>query len=180
MIPTKRLSLVPALPAFLRAESAGRQALAEALDVGVPESWPPDLYDEQARTFVLERLDANPSEAGWWHYYIVENEPVPTLVGIAGFKGPPRDDGTVEVGYSIVPERRRQGIATEAVGALLARAFESPDVRRVVAETYPTLDGSMGVIKSLGFQPAAGATEPGVVRFELARPAAPTTEPEVT
>jgi RimJ/RimL family protein N-acetyltransferase len=172
VIPTKRLSLVPARLDTVRSEAAGRDALADELEVGVPESWPPELYDERARSFVMGRLEAAPSESGWWHYYVIQNEPVPTLVGIAGFKGPADIEGTVEMGYSIVPERQRLGIASEAVGALIDWAFETSAVRRIVAETYPTLGASIRVLEKLGFRLVHGGSEPGVVRYGLDRPPA--------
>ena len=161
-----------ARPAIVRADLEGRAALAEALGVGVPDSWPPELYDDDARAFALARLEAAPEEFGWWHHYVVETDPVPTLAGIAGFKGPPDADGVVEVGYSILPERRRRGLATEAVGALVAKAFATDGVRSVVAETYPGLEASIGVLEKLGFEKAGAGSEPGVVRYRLQRPVA--------
>ena len=167
MIPTQRLNLVIARPAIARADLAGPGALAEELGVGVPDSWPPELYDDDARAFALARLESFPEEVGWWHFYVVECEPMPTLAGIVGYKGPPDGAGTVEVGYSILPERRGRGLAEEAVQALIDRAFERPDVQRVVAETLPALTASIRVLEKLGFVPAGAASEPGAIRFVL-------------
>ncbi len=134
--------------------------------MGVPDSWPPALYDDSARAFALSRLEAHPEEIGWWHFYVVECEPVPTLAGLVGFKGPPRD-GMVEVGYSILPQRQGRGLAEEAIRALIVRAFEHPEVNRVVAETLPDLAPSLRVLEKLGFAPAGAGSEPGVLRFVL-------------
>ncbi len=167
LIPTKRLNLVIARPAIARADLAGPMALAEELGVGVPASWPPELYDDDARAFALARLESAPEEIGWWHFYVVECEPMPTLAGIVGYKGPPDAEGTVEVGYSILPERRGRGLAEEAVQALIDRAFERPDVKRVVAETLPGLAPSIRVLEKLGFEPTGAGSEAGVLRFVL-------------
>lgn len=43
----------------------------------------------------------------------------------------------VEIGYSIMPESRAQGFATELVQALVSRAFSRPTVDRVIADTTP-------------------------------------------
>jgi [ribosomal protein S5]-alanine N-acetyltransferase len=66
------------------------------------------------------------------------------------------------------------------VGGLVARAFALPQVRRLIAETYPELTPSIGVLEKLGFAPAEEAgSEPGVVRYELPRSryAGPTAAP---
>ncbi|MGH7232685.1 MAG: GNAT family N-acetyltransferase [Nitrospiraceae bacterium] len=47
-------------------------------------------------------------------------------IGNGGFKGAPTADGTVELGYSILPEHQRHGCATEAVSTLVASAYSDP------------------------------------------------------
>jgi ribosomal-protein-alanine N-acetyltransferase len=75
----------------------------------------------------------------------------------------------VEVGYGIVRDQHRHGYASEAAGGLLARAFASPDVTRVTAETYPELVGSIGVLRRCGFRFIGEGSEPGVIRYEITR-----------
>ena len=91
------------------------------------------------------------------------------LVGTCGFKGPPTADGTVEIGYGILPEFRRHGYATEATQGLITHAFAHPEVARVIAETFPDLFPSIGVLRKIGFSYAGEGSEPGVVRYELRR-----------
>jgi len=50
-----------------------------------------------------------------------------TVVGDIGFMGPP-DDGSVEIGFSVIPDRRRLGYASEAAGRLVAWALEQPEI----------------------------------------------------
>ena len=167
MIRTARLDLLPATPALARADLAGREALAAALGVEVPGTWPPDLFDAPAIEYALKRLEADPRQAGWWYYYVVLRAEA-VLVGIVGYKGPPVD-GTVEIGYGVLAEHQRCGYATEASAALVARAFERPDVDRVVAETLPELAPSIGVMERLGFAFVGEGSEPGVIRYALER-----------
>lgn len=171
VLETERLELVPGTSTMLCADLAGPAALADALGVDVPASWPPDLYDEPAIRFMLNALDAQPDFAAWgFHYFVLrpgaEGANARTAVGVGGFKGPPVD-GTVEIGYSILPEFRRRGLATEAVRALLDRSFADPRVRRVVAETLPELRPSIGVLEKVGMRQIGPGSEPGVIRFEL-------------
>jgi RimJ/RimL family protein N-acetyltransferase len=171
MIVTERLELVPATVELTRAALEGDRALGAALRAFVPASWPPEFLDPPSLEFTLDRLAEGPEQSGWWLHFVVLADGVTrrTLVGSAGYRGPPSPDGTVEVGYGIVPEYQRQGYASETVRGLLAHAFAVPSVRRAVAETLPELTPSIGVLRKCGFRRVGDGSEPGVVRFELTR-----------
>jgi RimJ/RimL family protein N-acetyltransferase len=170
-IVTERLALVPATPALLEAALAGNARLASALHAVVPASWPHRFLDDQALRYVLARLEESSARSGWWLYFVVlpEATGTRTLIGSAGYKGPPTRDGSVEIGYGIVDDRQRRGYATEAARGLIARAFSFPEVGLVVAETLPELLPSIGVLRKCGFRDAGTGSEPGVIRFELDR-----------
>jgi len=74
------------------------------------------------------------------------------VVGDAGFMGPPGADETVEIGYSVVPDRRGRGYATEAVRSLVEWAFDQPDVIAVVAGCAPDNTPSIRLLERVGFQ----------------------------
>ena len=97
------------------------------------------------------------------------------MIGAGGFKGAPDAHGVVEVGYGIVTDHQRQGLATEAVDGWLRFAFGSPRVTMVVGQTLPSLAPSIGVLEKVGFRfvgaghdPHAPAVEE-VIRYELSR-----------
>lgn len=170
LLKTARLELVGCTPDLLRAEGEDRGRFAELLNARIPESWPPELYDDDARLWTLNALESAPQHAGWWMYYLVAGDgPDREVIGVVGYKGPPQADGTVEVGYGVLPEHRRRGLATEATQALIDRAFGFPGVTRVVAETYPHLAPSIGVMEKCGLAYAGEGSEEGVVRYELPR-----------
>lgn len=136
----------------------------------MPLSWPHEYLDAPALEYVLNRLESHPAEAGWWMYFVLlPDGPKRVLIGTAGYKGPP-EEGAVEIGYGIVRDHRRRGYASEAVAALLERAFAEKSVKQVIAETLPELVGSIGVLRKAGFSDAGAGSEPGVIRFALARP----------
>ena len=173
---TQRLVLLQATPDTLRAELVSRHALGEGLGADVPESWPPELYDADAIRWTLTWLGEHPENANWSLYYIAEapsrESSRPRLIGVAGYKGPPDESGVVEVGYGIVPERRRRGFASEAVRALVARAFGDARVKTVVAHTLPQLVASIGVLRTTGFSfdgPGNDPHEPTAIRYVLPR-----------
>jgi RimJ/RimL family protein N-acetyltransferase len=164
----------------LRAELESHAALAAELGADVPPSWPPELYDVDAVRYTLGWLDANPSDAAWGLYYLMEIPPAeegrpsarPLLVGVGGYKGAPDASGSVEIGYGVVPESRRRGYAREAVDGLLARAFADPRVARVLAHTLPELAPSIAVLHSAGFAFAGAGSdphEPTAVQYVLTR-----------
>jgi RimJ/RimL family protein N-acetyltransferase len=178
VIETARLRLLPATETHLRAELAGRDALAAAIGVAVPSGWPPDLYDEDAIRFMLNAGVEPPGSSPWGMYYLVrraDEAGVETVVGIAGFKGPPDADGIVEVGYGVVAEHQRLGYATEAVRGMTRFAFASPAVTAVIAHTLVHLTPSIGVLLKAGFTLAGPGHDPQappgeeVVRYEIRR-----------
>ncbi|HEU4632294.1 MAG TPA: GNAT family protein [Gemmatimonadaceae bacterium] len=169
---TARLDLVAATPTLLRAELSGADTLAAALGARLPAQWPPDLFEADDMARVLAALEAPDAEPGWQLRYLVERDAPggACLVGVAGFGGPPSPEGTVLLGYSVVPEARGRGLATEATHALVAFAFTDPRTRRVAAETFPELAASIRVLEKAGFARADGAETPGAVRFVRERP----------
>ena len=154
---------------MLRAEGESRARFGELLDARVPESWPPELYDDDARLYTLNVAETDHYRAGWCMYYVVVEGDTPEVAGLVGYKGGPGDDGTVEVGYGMIPGHRRRGYASEATAALVERAFGHPAVTRVIAETMPGLVASIGVLHKLGFTLEGDGSEPGVIRFTLPR-----------
>ena len=148
---TTRL-VVFSVPA-LDAEASSVGALCDALGVAKPVDWPPPFGDAGVRNWFRRLLLANPAGAPWFGHYIVsEINGQETLVGTAGFKGPPDPSGMVEIGYSIVPAYHRMGIGRAAVEALVTQAFADSRVRRVTAETPTELLASRGLLTKCGFQ----------------------------
>ncbi|MBK8253385.1 MAG: GNAT family N-acetyltransferase [Polyangiaceae bacterium] len=170
---TERLTLIAATAEHLRSELEAPEKLGELLGAEVPASWPPGVYDRDAMVFLLgETLKGGESAAGWLSYYgivrSVHNER-PLLVAAAGYFGPPSDEGTVEIGYSIADEARRKGYATEVVRALTERAFTFANVARVVAEADRSNVGSTRALLRCGFEEVGAGREPDHLRFEKRR-----------
>jgi [ribosomal protein S5]-alanine N-acetyltransferase len=171
MITTERLELVPATVDLVRAALEGKPVLAARLGAFVPTTWPPEFLDRPALEYTLDRLGEGPRQAGWWLHFVIlaRGASGRTLIGSAGYKGPPSPSGTVEVGYGIVRDHQRHGYASETVWGLLEHAFAVPAVHRVIAETLPELMPSIGVLRKCGFRLMGDGSEPGVIRFELTR-----------
>lgn len=165
---TERLKLVAATVTYLDAELESPDALGRLLGARVPESWPPGEYDRSAIAFFRERLVEDSAAAGWYGWYAIHRRDV-VVIGAVGYLGPPDTTGTVEVGYSIVPEYRGQGYGGEIVQALAARAWTFVDVKRVIAHVSAGNTASIKVLERAGFRRSAGEAESGDLKYEQLR-----------
>ncbi len=168
VVKSRRLNLIAANTELIKRDIAGREHLAEALDVTVPQSWPPDLYGPSAMRYALSQLD-NAAEQSWSFWYLVTVEEPAQLVGVCGFKGRPGQSGSVEIGYSVLKSFQRQGYASEAVARLVGWAFSHHNVTEVSAETLPHLVQSIRVLEKNGFVRTGVGSEAGVIRFAIRR-----------
>jgi RimJ/RimL family protein N-acetyltransferase len=168
---TARLAIVPGTPALGRAELGDRARFAALLGAEVPTSWPPPGNDEKTMTIFTEYVEKNTDGIGWaaWYILLQGGDGRKAAIGTCGFTAKPDGTGTVETGYSILPEHQRRGYAPEAVTALVEWAFGHPAVNRVVAHTFPDLRVSITVLEKCGFTFAGAGTEEGTVRFERSR-----------
>lgn len=152
--------IVFSVPA-LDAEASSVGALCDLLRVSQPIDWPPPFGDAGVRNWFRQLLLANPADAAWFGYYIVsEIDGGETLVGTAGYKGPPGPSGMVEIGYSIVPAYHRMGIGKAAVDTLVTVAFADSRVRCVTAETPTDFLASRGLLEKCGFRSAGTRVDP--------------------
>ncbi len=168
MIETARLKLMPATVALARAEISDRSEFAWLLGASVPDNWPPEALAGALPLF-LGWLEAAPDRVGWFSWYALaegDGAAAPVLVASGGFLGPPQD-GTAEIGYSVLPQFQGWGYATEMVGGLVGWALGQPGVVRVAAETEWANPASVRVLSKAGFVPSGPAAESGGARFEL-------------
>lgn len=152
---------------MLDAALAGDAALADALGCAVVSGW---ASFAEALPPTRDALAADPDRARWGARFFIAGEPE-ELVGWGGFKGPP-DEGFVEIGYEIAADRRRRGLAGEAVAAMLVEAFADPGVEGVLAHTLPERNESNRLLERAGFVHFGDVEEHGETawRFILGRP----------
>jgi RimJ/RimL family protein N-acetyltransferase len=148
VIETARLRLVPLTADLLKALLEGGET-----PFAVPAGWP-DEHDAVFLGLRLRQLRADPARARWPVFGILLPEPN-ALIGHIGYHGPPgvnarNDPDAVEVGYTVFPEHRRQGYATEAVRAVLDQARDQ-GVGRFVASVIPENEPSLRLVRGLGF-----------------------------
>lgn len=180
MLTTARLQLIPCTPTYFEAALAGPHVLAAVLGVRADAGWPGSVEAQMALAAGHQRLRLDPTLQPWWMYLLVHRAEQ-RLIGLAGFKGRPDEQGSVEIGYSVLESHRGRGLATEAAQALLRFAFGHPKVRRVVALTLPTRTASCRVLEKAGLQYLGPVLDPALgelwqwscLRPAAAPPAAP-------
>jgi [ribosomal protein S5]-alanine N-acetyltransferase len=166
MVRTERLHLVPCTPDIVRVMMETPHELASLFQVTIPENWPtPDL--KEASSYFLSRLEEDPL-AYVWLIWVILSEADRSVVGDIGFKGKPDAEGTVEMGYSIIPAFRRRGFAVEAARGLVRWAAGTGEVKMIVAECDSDNAGSMRVLEKLQMERTEIAGE--VVRWRLKLP----------
>lgn len=104
---------------------------------------PPDILRMLAG--LAERIGADFTPASW---LIVEEGEVVGLCSITR----PFEGGSVDIGYGIAPSRQRRGIATRAIGAVVAWARIAPHVSAITAETAIDNIPSQQVLARNGFE----------------------------
>jgi len=147
VISTPRLDLVPLEPDALRLiQRAETFEVERLLGASIPPGWIESIPAAKR----LAQLEADPEEQPWLVRAIVLRG-TGRIVGQAGFHDAPDEEGTVEIGYEVVPRHRRRGYASEAVRALMEWARET-GATRCRACVSPANEASREMLERLGFK----------------------------
>lgn len=146
--------LIPMSHALMLALHDGQLARAEReLGTLIHPSW---SLPREVLAMRVKQLEADPSWQPWLLNALVTRD-TPTLIGNVGFHGPPgqhvfeeRYPGVVEIGYDVVPEHRRRGLATRAVARLIGWG-EQNGAASVAITTGASNLASRRIAEKLGF-----------------------------
>jgi [ribosomal protein S5]-alanine N-acetyltransferase len=157
----RRLELTPLPAAAAAALLDDRSTAAAVIGSTVPAAWPQmDLLD-----VLPMQAAAEPGAERFGIWLMIERD-TNTVVGDIGFMGPP-DGGVVEIGFSVIPDCRRRGYATEAARSLIDWAFRDPGIREVTARSEVENEASSRVLRAAGF--ARIGESRGVIRWRRTR-----------
>ncbi|MFT4143615.1 MAG: GNAT family N-acetyltransferase [Mobilitalea sp.] len=116
--------------------------------------------DELARDFsnayhyhsvLAEEGSFKMEELIWYRTWTFYDKSVNRAIGGGIFKGEPKENGYVEIGYGICDDMQRHGYATEGIGGLINWAFNHMRVSGIIAETDKDNIASIRVLEKLGF-----------------------------
>ena len=157
----RRLELTPLPAAAAAALPDDRSAAAAVIGSSLAAAWPQtDLLD-----VLPMQAAAEPAAEPFGIWLIIERD-TNTVVGDVGFMGPP-DGGLVEIGFSVIPESRRRGYATEAARSLTEWAFRDPAIREITARSEPENEASARVLRAAGFTRIGESR--GIIRWRRTR-----------
>jgi ribosomal-protein-alanine N-acetyltransferase len=144
------------LLALLVSEEQGEEQIGLPLAEGLR-----DFYvSGEASPVWLEQLRDARAANPWVHGFALVDKESNQIIGTAGFKGPPDEDGVVEIAYAIVPSFRDRGYATEAASFLFSFALADERVRVVRAHTLPSTSASTRVLTKCEFVRTGEVTDP--------------------
>lgn len=94
----------------------------------------------------------DPEHYLWYTSWEMILEAENVIIGGVCFKGPPDENGEVEIGYGIEAEYWNRGYTTEALIALIEWAEQHVEVKKIKASTEPSNYASHAILKKLGFE----------------------------
>ena len=122
-------------------------------DVARYQSWD-DYSLEQGRALVEEMQGLRPGIPGEWYQLAIEDASG-SLVGDLATHVDEHEHRQLEVGFTLAPEQQGQGYGTEALRGLLAYAFGTLDMHRVIAVTDARNDAAAALLARVGFRKEA-------------------------
>ena len=155
-IKSSRLELIAANPELLKAASQSDQHLANLLQVDFAEQW--NTFGKEIFSYVLEQLK-DKKQYTWLNYFIIHLQDQ-CLIGTCGYKGAPKENQQVEIGYEIAEKYQGKGYATEAASALINRAFEFENIGLVKAHTLNQENASIRVLTKCSFEKSGELVDP--------------------
>jgi len=164
---TARLSLVAMTPEMLRADAALNGSLAHQLGADLSADWPPVDFNVHVIETIAAQAHKTPQNLGWHRYVLLAKNRRRVLIGCVG--GFPKQDGVVEIGYSILPEFQRQGFGTEAVSAHVEWLLKQQGVQGVTAQTFIHMLHSIKVMSACGLVFVGPGDDEGTVRYRRSR-----------
>ena len=173
-IDTPRLDLVPVTVASLQCQlgftSGMYSSLSQLLQAEIPAEWPHENWEPHVLDYLLNLLTEHPESLGWCRYLLLRERGRRILIGTFGCGLPQAETGEAELGYGLLPAWQRQGLAAEAVQAMMPWIVAQQPIRAFVAHTYPELRGSIRVLEKCGFLPAGPGLEERTVLYRRSVP----------
>src|SRR5579872_3666303 len=133
-----------------RAEDAG--AMHECfVDAGAMRYWNQPVFTKRVETerAVRKFIDCTPS---YYRFWAAADALTDRCLGLVNYHDGHIRNKRVSIGYIIEPSRQRQGLATEAVSAMLDFCFGELGLHRVQAYIHPDNRASIALVEKFGFQ----------------------------
>ena len=162
-IQTKRLTLIPVTKDIIKYEINNGKIPDALSGIYIPENWPHESVTIDVNIIFQALLE----QKRLYNFYWIDNldKENRTLIGSGGFIV--HDNGSFELGYSILKQYENHGYATEAVEALLRWYKESGFKEAIIAKTEPENYSSIKVLVKNGFTRSEDEEESGLVIYSI-------------
>ncbi|MEZ4728322.1 MAG: GNAT family N-acetyltransferase [Caldilineaceae bacterium] len=115
------------------------------------QSW--QMLDRAAaQHFIREMSSANPGVPGEWFQFAIAHRATDELIGDCALLVKSEDPRQAEIGFTLARQAQGQGLATEAVTALLNYLFQERQIHRVIAICDVRNSGSFRLLERLGMR----------------------------
>jgi RimJ/RimL family protein N-acetyltransferase len=164
IIHSPRLELIALSTNFLDASLRDDlETASRFIGFDIPSDW---LEAKWLMEMRLAKMREDPA-LGPWLLRAVGLRETKTMIGFIGFHTLPGADylksyapGSVEFGYTIFPDYRGKGYASEAAKALMDWATREHAVSRFVVSISPTNEPSLRIAQKFGFRKVGSFTDP--------------------
>jgi RimJ/RimL family protein N-acetyltransferase len=167
-----RIQLLPHSLRHLQALRTGAEAYEKLMGFPLADGLAEMACGPVVSEDLLARLETMAAADMWLHGFAILHVEDRVIIGMCGYKGPPDEDGAVEIAYGVAPVSRGCGYATEAAQELVSRAFADGRTRVVRAHTLPEPSASTRVLAKCAFARTGEVVDPedGLVwRWERTR-----------
>ena len=160
VLDTPHLRLTPWTPAQLLSMLESVERFEEESGLSLADGLREFFVSGEVSPAWVEQLRAAPGPDPWTLGFAAVHRDDGKVMGSAGFKGPPDENGVAEIAYGVAPDYQGKGFATEAARALVSFAVERVDVRSIRAHTLPDNGPSGRVLAKCGFQQVGEVEDP--------------------
>ncbi len=154
-IESERLRLIPLNEELLLLYNEPEK-LAEKLQIKSYQVKQEPIFEEGMKdaleNFWLPKVKENPADYQWFTHWAIILKKEEIAVGGIGVSGPPNEKGETETGYGLDINQHGKGYATEALQCLAEWAFQHPNLKAIVAHTFPEGHSSQRVLIKNNFQ----------------------------
>jgi RimJ/RimL family protein N-acetyltransferase len=165
VIHSSRLELIALSPDFLNASlKDDLESASRFIGLDVPPEW---LEAKWLMEMRLVKLRENPASLEPWLLRAIGLREAKKMIGFIGFHTLPGAEylnsyapDSVEFGYTIFPDYRGKGYASEAAQALMDWATREHQVTRFVVSISPMNQPSLRIAQKLGFRKVGSFNDP--------------------
>ena len=148
ILKTNRLLLETLTDDLIAAALENNRDTISGLGYNLPDGWP-DAELRDALPHFKQLIDMNGING--FNAWIIVDRAAKDILGSIGFIGNPDDEGNVEIGFGIIPGKRRMNYCCEAGECLIDWVLAQTGVSGIIAKCDAGNCASIKVLQKLGF-----------------------------